>query len=174
MLKVVWAKCQVRSIEWSDIMPQMNKGGKFVFGKSLVRDDLSVHLPAQAISEYDITSEKKVYLISESKKTGGFIVTRKGLLYHSKIGNILKDNPKLCEYELKEGEFVKYKGRLYCWVYISDDGVIQLTREMLETLHISKGMELLSIRSSDIAFTIGAKGPLLEKADNFHGYLEVY
>lgn len=155
-------------------MPQMNKGGKFIFGKSLVRDDLSVHLPAQAISEYDITSEKKVYLISGSKKTGGVIVTRKGLLYPSKIGNILKDTPKLCEYELKEGEFVKYKGRLYCWVNISHDGIIQLTKKMLETLGISVGMELLSIRSSDIAFAMGAKGPLLEKADNFHGHLEVY
>ncbi|MDS0527104.1 hypothetical protein NNC19_15540 [Clostridium sp. SHJSY1] len=155
-------------------MPQMNKGGKFIFGKSLVRDDLSVHLPTQAISEYDITSEKKVYLISGSKKTGGFIVTRKGLLYPSKIGNILKDTPKLCEYELKEGQFIKYKGRLYCWVYISDNGVIQLTNNMLKILGIYVGMELLSIRSSDIAFTMGAKGPLLEKADNFDGYLEVY
>jgi len=35
-------------------------------------------------------------------------------------------------------------------------------------------MELLSIRSSDIAFTMGAKGPLLEKAYNFHGEIERY
>jgi len=28
-------------------------------------------------------------------------------------------------------------------------------------------MELLSIRSSDIAFTMGATGPLLERADNY-------
>ena len=30
-------------------------------------------------------------------------------------------------------------------------------------------MELLSIRSSDIAFTMGAKGPLLEKAETYDG-----
>jgi len=35
-------------------------------------------------------------------------------------------------------------------------------------------MELLSIRSSDIAFTMGAKGPLLEKAHSFHGEIERY
>lgn len=155
-------------------MPQMNKGGKFIFGKSLIREDLTVHLPTQAISEYDITSEKKVYLISGSKVTGGFVVTRKGLLYPSKIGNILKDTPKLCNYDLKEGEFVKYKGRIYCWTYISDDGSIKLTEDILETLDISIGMELLSIRSSDIAFTMGAKGPLLEKSHNFKGILEVF
>lgn len=36
------------------------------------------------------------------------------------------------------------------------------------------GMELLSIRSSDIAFTMGAKGPLLEKARNFQGDIAKY
>ena len=155
-------------------MPQMNKGGKFVFGKSLVRDDLSVHLPPQAISEYDITSEGKVYLISGSKKTGGFIVTRKGLLYPSKIGNILKDSPELCEYKLGEGQFIKYKGRMYCWVSISDSGVVRLTDTMIKTLEISKGTELLSIRSSDIAFCMGAKGPLLDRSDNYEGEITMY
>lgn len=33
-------------------MPQRNPGGKFVFGKSLVRPDLSLSLPPQAIEEY--------------------------------------------------------------------------------------------------------------------------
>ena len=35
-------------------------------------------------------------------------------------------------------------------------------------------MQLLSIRSSDIAFTMGAKGPLLEKSENFDGEIKVY
>ncbi|WP_343337427.1 hypothetical protein [Terrisporobacter petrolearius] len=48
------------------------------------------------------------------------------------------------------------------------------TRKILETLDISIGMELLSIRSSDIAFVMGAKGPLLEKAHNFKWTLEVF
>ena len=155
-------------------MPQMNKGGKFVFGKSLVRDDLTVNIPEQAISEYDITSEKKVYLISGSKKTGGFIVTRKGLLYSSKIGNILKDNPDLCNYSLEEGKFIKYKGRLYCWIAISDSGAIQLTEDLMNILDISIGARLLAIRSSDIAFSMGAKGPLLEKAESFDGTLKLF
>ena len=120
----------------------MNKGGKFIFGKSLLREDLTINLPKQAISEYDITSEGKVYLISGSKTTGGFVVTRKGWLY--------------------------------CWVHISENGTIKLTHKILETLDISIGIELLSIRSSDIAFVMGVKGPLLEKAHNFKGTLEVY
>ena len=32
-------------------------------------------------------------------------------------------------------------------------------------------MRLRSIRSSDIAFTMGARGPLLEKADRYDGVI---
>ena len=74
-------------------MPQLNKGGKFIFGLSVIRPDLTIHFPPQST---------------------------------------------------------------------------------LSILNLQSGMELLSIRSSDIAFTIGAKGPLLEKACNFQGDIERY
>jgi len=155
-------------------MPQMNKGGKFIFGISILREDSSIQLPSKAIEEYDITSEGKVFLISGSKKTGGFIVTRKGLLHDSKIGNILKDSPDLCEYKLTEGELVKYKGRKYCWCNIMGNGIIHFTAKMINELEIKVGTKLLSIRSSDIAFTMGAKGPLIEKAKEYTGNIQIY
>lgn len=155
-------------------MPQMNKGGKFIFGKSLIRSDLTVYLPVQAIKEYNATAEGKVYLFTGSKVTGGFCVTRKGLLEPSKLGHILSDNPALQNYQTTEGEFIKYKGRSYCWVNISENGVIQLNQQILDFLHLKIGMNLLSIRSSDIAFTMGAKGPLLEKAKNYDGEIAIY
>lgn len=155
-------------------MPQMNKGGKFIFGKSLIRSDLTVYLPVQAIKEYNATAEGKVYLFTGSKITGGFCVTRRGLLEPSKLGHILTDNPALQNYQTTEGGFIKYKGRSYCWVNISENGVIQLNQQILDFLHLKIGMNLLSIRSSDIAFTMGAKGPLLEKAKNYDGEIAIY
>lgn len=44
-----------------------------------------------------------------------------------------------------------------------------MTEEMMTFLAVKPGMGLLSIRSSDIAFTMGAKGPLLEKAEHYNG-----
>jgi hypothetical protein len=155
-------------------MPQMNKGGKFIFGKSLIRDELTIHLPTQALTEYNATSEKKVYLFTGSKVTGGFCVTRKGLLEPSKLGHILTDNPALLNYQTAEGEFIPYKGRSYCWVNISENGVIQLSQQIMDFLNLKIGMELLSIRSSDIAFTMGAAGPLLERAENYAGEIPLY
>lgn len=155
-------------------MPQMNKGGKFIFGKSLIRHDLTIHLPSQALAEYNATSEGKVYLFTGSKVTSVFCVTRKGLLEPSKLGNILTDNPALQNYQTAEGEFIKYKGRSYCWVTISENGVIQLNQQILDFLNLKIGMKLLSIRSSDIAFTMDATGPLLERADNYEGEIKIY
>lgn len=155
-------------------MPQMNKGGKFIFGKSLIRDNLTIHLPSQALAEYNATSEGKVYLFTGSKVTGGFCVTRKGLLEPSKLGHILTDNPALQNYQTTEGEFIKYKGRSYCWVNILENGVIQLSQQIMDFLNLNTGMELLSIRSSNIAFTMGATGPLLERAANYEGKIPLY
>ena len=50
---------------------------------------------------------------------------------------------------------------------------ILLTKKMMDFLKVRPGMELLSIRSSDIAFTMGAKGPLLEKAKISHALCHI-
>lgn len=155
-------------------MPQLGKGGKFIYGRSLIRKGSLIQFPPQAIKEYDIVSEGKIYLFTGSKSTGGFCVTRKGLLLPSKIGNILIDAPLLQNFELPEGRFVACKGRHYCWLWISQEGQIILPRETLEFLHLEEGMELLSIRSSNIAFTMGAKGPLLEMAAGYKGDIELF
>lgn len=155
-------------------MPQMRKRGKFIFGKSLIRDDCSIQFPEQAIQEYDIASEGKIYLVTGSKKTGGFCVTRKGLLASSKLGHILSENPQIRDYACKAGTFIKYKGRFYTWLEISKDGMILLNDEALSFLKLEKGMKLLSIRSSDIAFTMGAFGPLLEESLKHENEINVY
>jgi len=155
-------------------VPQMNKGGKFIFGKSIVHEYGTIQFPPQAIEEYEITSENKIYLFTGSKKTGGFCVTRKGLLYPSKLGHILQETSSLLEFKTKPGEFIKYKGRWYCWLPISMGGKIQLNEGIMSFFEISPNMELLSIRSSDIAFTMGAKGPLLKKAKKYKGEMPVF
>ena len=155
-------------------MPQLIKGGKFIFGKSLIGENGVIQLPTQAIQEYDITADGKVYLFTGSKSTGGFCITRKGLLEPSKLGHILTETPQLQNYTAQQGEFIAYKGRSYCWVEISKSGKITLTEKMTKFLRVEQGMYLLSIRSSDIAFTMGAKGPLLERAKNYDGEIPVY
>ena len=119
-------------------------------------------------------SEGKVYLCTGSKSTGGFCVTRKGLLKLSKLAHILTDIPQLDNYSSENSEFIAYKGRYYCWTNISKEGQLVLSKNMMNFLKIKSKMQLLSIRSSDIAFTMGVKGPLLEKAERYEGEIPLY
>ena len=100
-------------------MPQMNRGGKFIFGRSLVHEDGTVRLPDQAAEEYGLTAGSRVYLFTGSKSTGGFCITRKALLEPSKLGHILRDLPGLRDHTAEPGIFLPYKGRAYCWTDLS-------------------------------------------------------
>ena len=97
-----------------------------------------------------------------------------GLLLPSKLGHILTETPELLNYAAPAGRFIPYKGRAYCWVEISEGGAVRLTGKCWSFLHLTPGMRLLSIRSSDIAFTMGAKGPLLERAAGFDGKIPMF
>ena len=66
-------------------MPQLNKGGKFVFGLSVIRPDLTIHIPPQALLEYGATRDGKVIIFTGSKITGGFCITTYSLLSNSKL-----------------------------------------------------------------------------------------
>ena len=45
---------------------------------------------------------------------------------------------------------------------------------MMKILALKPEMKLLSIRSSNIAFTMVAKGPLLEKSENYNGEIPLF
>ena len=56
-------------------MPQITKGGKFIFGISHIREDLTIQIPEQAVHEYALTDIENIILITGSKATGGFCIT---------------------------------------------------------------------------------------------------
>ena len=93
------------------LMPQLNKGGKFVFGLSLIHDDLTVQFPTQALEEYQVLNDDKIIIFTGSKVTGGFCVTTYPLLSKSKLSHILHECPQLEKQSIPRGTLVTYKGR---------------------------------------------------------------
>ena len=154
-------------------MPQMSKGGKYIFGWSEIREDGALIFPLPAVEEYKLHQEQYIYIVSGSKQTGGFCVMSEPLLSRSKLNHILKENPRLADRTLKEGELISYKGRKYGWLTLKDNGV-HISPSLMQTLDIKTGDKLLAIRSSDIAFTMGAKGSLIQKANEYTGEIEVF
>jgi ribosomal protein L24 len=145
-------------------MPQIAKGGKYIFGWSLVRDDGRIQIPGEAQEEYHLIPGENVILISGSKTTGGFIVSTKAAIHHSKLSIIFKDLPKLAEYQIPKGEAVKYKGRLYGWTCVIPGGSLKLSNTTLATFGVNHGDRLLVIRGSHMGFAMGVKGPIIEAA----------
>ena len=156
-------------------MPQLNKGGKYVFGWSLIREDGSIHFPPMAICEYDLAADDRIIIFTGSRITGGFCVTNSRMLSSSKLKHILTDLPELdgsCPDS--GGQFIRYKGRYYSWLHLSGDGCVRIPSSALDFLSLKTGDRLMAIRSSDIAFTMGARGPLIEKGVNYPGEIEVF
>ncbi len=155
-------------------MPQLNKGGKYVFGWSLIRPGGILQFPSMAVSEYKLNEANAVIAFTGSKSTGGFCVTTEKLLAGSKLKGILDAIPELISHETDAGHFLPFKGRFYTWLPLSSNGIVTLPKEMMSFLKLPSGHKLMSIRSSDIAFTMGAKGPLIERGLNYSGYIKTF
>ena len=154
-------------------MPQMTKGGKYIFGWSKIGQNGELTFPTMAVKEYNLQEEIYIYIVSGSKQTGGFCVMTEPLLSHSKLKNILKENSSLAKRSLREGELITYKGRKYGWLALNKSAVY-LSDDLMKMLEIKVGDKLLAIRSGDIAFTMGVKGSLIEKANNYRGIIEEF
>ena len=68
---------------------------------------------------------------------------------------------------------IAYKGRKYCWLALKEN-TVYLSDDLMKMLEIKVGDKLLAIRSSDIAFTMGFRGSLIDKANNFNGRIEMF
>lgn len=145
-------------------MPQISKGGKYVFGWSKIREDGGVVIPGEAVQEYHLEPGEKVILISGSKTTGGFLVAKMSMIEGSEISDVLVKNPALAHFQMEEGKTIRYKGRLYSWANLRTHGLIVLPEHALSTFTIKPGDCLLSIRGSNLAFVLGVKGPIIEAA----------
>lgn len=155
-------------------MPQLNKGGKYVFGWSEIKEDGCVHFPGKVIEEYGLSQCSELILISGSKISGGFCISTYQTLLASKLNNILKSNPKLMKRETLDGEAISYKGRRYCWTAFYDGEHIKLTEDMLKEFELKIGDNLLIIRGSNIAYDCIVKGPLVEMAQQSKKNIEKF
>lgn len=140
------------------------KGGKHAYGWSEVSTTGKVAVPDEALAEYNFTAPCKVFLLSASKRSGGFAVTTPSLLKNSVLSRLLDENPKLASFQLPEGETIKVAGRAYCWVTLNSDGCIIVPLETLKQYGVNAGDPLLSVRGSRFALAFCVKGPLIEEA----------
>ena len=143
-------------------MPQIVKGGKYVYGWSKVGEKGKIVIPPEALREYDLMSEN-VILMPGSKRSGGFGLTTATLLKNSPLGSIFEDAPQLAEFKTGEGEILEINGNPYCWVKLHD-GCITVPPKTLRRYGVNPGSYILSVRGSNLALGFPVRGPIIEEA----------
>ena len=75
-------------------MPQLVKGGKYVFGWSIISKDGQIIIPPEACKEYNYEINDKVIIISGSKTSGGFSIIKLNQVAKSFLSNLLDEFPE--------------------------------------------------------------------------------
>ncbi|MFX1409119.1 MAG: hypothetical protein ACFFA6_02110 [Promethearchaeota archaeon] len=147
-------------------MPQIVKGGKYIFGWSKVGKTGKIRIPLEAYKVYNFERDKECIVFSGSKTSGGFGLSSVRLLKRSIMKVVLEKHPSLATYKINEGELINYRDKKYCWVKLHDDESIYLPKVTLKAFGIDYNDLLLSGRGSHLAIGFIAKGPIFNEAKN--------
>ncbi|MBU7024562.1 MAG: hypothetical protein HXS40_10395 [Theionarchaea archaeon] len=148
-------------------MPQIVKGGKYVFGWSRVGKTGRISIPEDAAREYEL--EDRGVLLPGSSRSKGFAVTTQSLAGNSPIKRMVDT---VLNMSVPEGEVLEIDGKPCCWITIQNRE-FTLPIETLERYSINPGDCLLSVRGSGIALGFIVQGPIVEEARS-HPEIQVY
>ena len=120
-------------------MPQLVKGGKWVFGWVIVGPQREIFLPPEAYQEYGFRFDEPVFFLNSSRRSGGF-----------SIG---------CLEKLEQSE-VPLHLRTFSQGEIGSDGQIGIPPEA----DVQPGDRLLAVRGSGVALGLLTQGSIYELA----------
>lgn len=136
-------------------MPQLAKGGKFVYGWSRVgkRGEIAV-LPAAA-AEYRLRPGETVVLVPGSRTSGGFGLARTEALRRSRLAAVLQD---------EAGAPAAPGKTRSCFRTVLDEKGLSVPAAVLARFGVRPGSRLLLVRGSGLALGFIVRGPLVEEA----------
>ena len=135
-------------------MPQLVKGGKYVYGWVYVRKDGAITIPNEAYLEYGFIQDEDGLLTSGSKRSGGFGLTSERILKSSILSKKLIENQNQ---DSKKSKFSKVK--------IDKGRFITLPEHSMRDFRINIDDKLLVIRGSGLALGFITKGPIYREAE---------
>ena len=120
-------------------MPQLVKGGKWVFGWAIVGSNGEIPIPPDAFREYRYQFGEDVYFFKGSRTSGGFSIGRSERLVQSTIGLGLRN---------------------------LGQGMIDSSQQMAHSpnLGLNPGARLLVVRGSGLALGFLERGRIYEEA----------
>jgi bifunctional DNA-binding transcriptional regulator/antitoxin component of YhaV-PrlF toxin-antitoxin module len=154
-------------------MPQLVKGGKYVFGWSHVSDSGRICIPEEAREEYHFHPFDKVIIMSGSKTSKGFSITKSDLIKNCVIYDKLSTYKNLINFQELPNGYIKDKEKIYTWSEIDEEGYITLSEDILKHYKVKPKENVLVGRGSGFALAFIKTGPIVFEALK-HSELNVY
>jgi bifunctional DNA-binding transcriptional regulator/antitoxin component of YhaV-PrlF toxin-antitoxin module len=144
-------------------MPQLVKGGKYVFGWSRVSESGRIVIPQDAYAEYGYRDGEAVILMSGSRTSGGFSLIRESKFRESPVSIRFRGITAARMSEFRDAKSMKVGSRYVCRTRIRGRG-ITLPHETLLDFGTAEGSMLLVGRGSGLGPGFIARGPIVEEA----------
>ena len=149
-------------------MPQLVKGGKYIFGWSLINVDGRIRIPDEAFNEYNFKMIEKIILMSGSKTSGGFSISKPEAMGASKMGQQIINSvgylKESCSFTTQRLKILRSGGRLICWTIWDKEKNFYLPDELMDLLDLQTGSKLLVGRGSGLGPAFIAKGRIYDEA----------
>lgn len=139
-------------------MPQLAKGGKWVFGWSAVSGNGTIIIPPEAFNEYGFHDGEDVILMSGSKTSGGFAITTLSHLSKSKLPVPVQ--------EISGAGTIRRGNRLFYHTKIDTGGTLKIPPSVLDGYGIKAEDRLLVVRGSGLGTGFIVRGPIVQEALN--------
>jgi hypothetical protein len=157
-------------------MPQLVKGGKYVFGWTVLRDDLRVRIPDETYDEYKFITTGQLIILSGSKSSGGFSICSPHTMSSYKLSNnvfsligYIKESDSFTRGRL---EIVRSGNRIISWTSVDKDKYFMLSNELVTSLDLEIGCRLLVGRGSGMGPAFISKGTIVNEALKHKDLLE--
>lgn len=159
-------------------MPQLVKGGKYVFGWTIFNPDLRIRIPDETYYEYHLNHSEKLIIISGSKTSGGFGIIAPGSLIKSTMGSRITC---LAGYKKESDSFstamlemVKSGERIITWTLLDKEKYFTLSDKLTDLLNIRINDKLLVARGSGVGPAFIARGMIYNEAKKHKDIPEFY
>ena len=157
-------------------MPQLVKGGKYIFGWTRINKDLKIRIPDETYDEYKLNETDKLIILSGSKSSGGFSIITPDSVINSKLSkNIIRlvgYRRDTNSFKTNEIEIIKMGERLVSWTSLEEEKYFRLSNELISALNLNIGEKLLVGRGSGLGPAFIAKGTIYEEALKHEDILE--
>lgn len=157
-------------------MPQLVKGGKYVFGWTLVNNGLKVRIPDETFEEYKLIETDKLIILSGSKSSGGFSIIAPNSIINSKLSNniirLVGYKKETNSFTINKLEIIKQGDRMISWTSLDKERYFRLSIKLISILNIKIGDKLLVGRGSGLGPAYIAKGTIFQEALKHKDLLE--